>query len=79
MTSAINETSIIQPAKNVVYLAKKKGTIVHTDATYASEKIAIGISDPAMDMTIISVHKLGGPTYTAALICRIWAPFWDSQ
>ncbi|AEI88598.1 MAG: DNA-binding transcriptional regulator, IscR family [Candidatus Midichloria mitochondrii] len=67
---ANNETGVIQPIKDIVYLAKKKGAIVHTDATQAPGKIAIDINDLAVDMMTISAHKFGGPLGAAALIYK---------
>ncbi|MDJ1407267.1 MAG: aminotransferase class V-fold PLP-dependent enzyme [Candidatus Midichloria sp.] len=67
---ANNETGVIQPIKDIVYLAKKKGAIVHTDATQAPGKIAIDINDLGVDMMTISSHKFGGPMGAAALVYK---------
>lgn len=69
-----NETGAIQPVDKISALAKKHGSLFHSDAVQAAGKIAIDMSPGHIDFLTISAHKLGGPQGAGALclgICGI--------
>jgi cysteine desulfurase len=63
-----NETGAIQPIKEAAGLAKKHGSLFHTDAVQAVGRIPVDISDLGVDFMTISSHKIGGPQGAGALI-----------
>ncbi len=65
-----NEIGVIQPLKDIGEIAKKSGTLFHTDAAQAFGKIALDVDDMAIDFMSISGHKLYGPKGVGALYKR---------
>ncbi len=72
---ANNETGVIQPIRDVVALAQKHGTLVHTDAVQAFGKIPVNFGLLGVDMMTIAAHKVGGPPAIGALVLRDGLPF----
>lgn len=65
---ANNETGTIQPIEEVVKLAKKYGSLVHTDAVQALGKLPIDFASIGANAMTLSSHKVYGPQGAAALI-----------
>ena len=65
---ANNETGAIQPIADLAEIAKKHGTLMHTDAVQALGKIAVNFADLNVNAMTISSHKIGGPQGAGALV-----------
>jgi cysteine desulfurase len=67
---ANNETGVIEPVRDVVRIADRRGALVHTDAVQALGKLPINFGLLGVDMITLAAHKLGGPVGAGALIIR---------
>ncbi|OKO84296.1 cysteine desulfurase NifS [Bradyrhizobium sp. NAS96.2] len=67
---ANNETGTIFPVEFLAGLTRAAGALFHTDAVQAIGKLAIDLSDSAIDMLSLSAHKLHGPKGVGALYLR---------
>ncbi|MEW5691795.1 MAG: cysteine desulfurase NifS [Candidatus Hydrogenedentota bacterium] len=67
---ANNETGVIFPVKELADIAKKRGTIFHTDAIQAASKITIDMSSNSIDLLSISGHKFHAPKGIGVLYIR---------
>jgi cysteine desulfurase len=65
---ANNETGVIQPLAEIVEIAHRSGSLVHTDAVQAAGKIPL---DTGADILTLSAHKIGGPQGIGAVISRV--------
>jgi cysteine desulfurase len=65
-----NETGVIQPLNEVVYISKEKGIPVFTDATPAVGKMEVDVTDLGVDYLCLSAHKISGPKGVGALYCQ---------
>jgi cysteine desulfurase len=67
---ANNETGVLQPIGDVVKIARKYGSVVHTDASQAVAKTPIDVSKLDVDFVTVSSHKIGGPHGIAATLVK---------
>ena len=67
---ANNETGVIQPAEEILFIAKKYNCILHMDTTQAIGKMEIDMEKLPLDAFTISGHKIGAPNGAGALIFK---------
>jgi cysteine desulfurase len=67
---ANNEVGTIQPAHDVVAIARQYAVPVHTDAVQAVGHLPVDFAASGVDCLTVSSHKIGGPVGAGALIAR---------
>jgi cysteine desulfurase len=71
---ANNEIGAIQPLVEIGRLCKRRGVLLHSDATQAVGKIAVDIEQLQVDLMSFSAHKIYGPKGVGALYVRKTGP-----
>jgi cysteine desulfurase len=67
---ANNETGVIQPVERVAELAKRRGVLIHSDATQAVGKLDVDLRRVPLDLLSLSAHKFNGPKGVGCLVLR---------
>jgi len=65
--AANNVVGTLQPLEELAHIAKKRGTLFHTDAVQAAGKISLDVKHVPADLVSLSAHKLYGPKGIGAL------------
>ncbi len=67
---ANNEIGVVQPMAEIGEIAKKKGVLVHSDASQAVGKIDLNVVTDGIDLMSLTGHKIYGPKGCGALYVR---------
>ncbi len=70
ISQASNVLGIVNPVKELIALAKKKGLVTLVDAAQSSAHLKISVKKLACDFLVFSGHKIGGPTGIGVLYGR---------
>lgn len=66
--AANNETGVLQDIAAIAELAKRHGSLVHTDAVQALGKVRLDFNALGVNAMSVSSHKINGPQGAGALI-----------
>lgn len=67
---ANNETGILHPVREIAEMARKRGVLVHTDASQAVGRIPVSFRELGVDLLTSCAHKMHGPKGIGALVIR---------
>jgi len=71
---ANNEIGTIQPIREITEVCRRRGILVHSDASQSTGKIPVAVDQLDVDMLTIAGHKFYGPKGIGVLFVREGLP-----
>lgn len=67
---ANNEVGTIEPIREIAFIARERGVLVHTDAVQSVGKIPVNVDELGVDLLSLSAHKIYGPKGIGVMYIR---------